>query len=224
MACKTEFSKLFTILDNSNYDIDTPFKKVIKEAVEKAGFCEVVLDGSKTTQKSTKKTTKKTTQKTTKKSAKKGGKKRKVSSYNLFVGHQMKIEKKTMGEAVALWKQLGEKEKLVWKEKADVLNAKEVSSSESSSEEKLDKKSKGKKSEKNRKISGYNLFIGDQIKIEKKTMAEAVGLWKELSEKDRLVWKDEAVVFNLEKENPKKNGKGKGKDDSESDSEATEEM
>ena len=217
MACKTEFSKLFTILDNSDYAIDTPFKKVIKEAVEQAGFCEVVLDVDKSTQKSTKKTTKKTTDKTTKKTQKK----RKVSSYNVFVGHQIKVEGKTMAQAVGLWKELSDKEKLVWKEKADVLNqknAKEVDSEESLSEEKSEKKkSKAKgKGKGDRKTSGYNLFISDQMKKQGKKMAEAVGLWKELSETEKQAWKDKAVVFNSEKEKPEKKGKSNG------DSEATE--
>lgn len=32
------FGKLFTILENTEYDIDTPFKKVITEAIEGVGF------------------------------------------------------------------------------------------------------------------------------------------------------------------------------------------
>ena len=102
MSNSTQFEKLFTILDNSEYALDIPFKKVIREAVENAGFCEE--------ERTTKNTTKKKTQKTTKKGVLKTEKKRKVSSYNLFVGHQIKIEGKTMAQAVPLWKQLGEKE------------------------------------------------------------------------------------------------------------------
>ena len=118
MACNKQFEKLFTILENSNYDIDSPFKKVIKEAIEKAGCFEqpkeMVVEKEV-----------KGTQKGLGKKGGAGGKKRKVSSYNVFVGHQIKIEGKTMAQAVPLWKQLGEKEKLVWKEKADVVNQEE---------------------------------------------------------------------------------------------------
>ena len=38
MARNKQFFKLFTILEHSDYAINTPFKKVIQEAVEKAGF------------------------------------------------------------------------------------------------------------------------------------------------------------------------------------------
>ena len=200
MACNKQFENLFTILDNSKYDIDTPLKKVLQEAVEKAGFCEEV-------KKSVGKKEVKTTKQTTKKSAKKTEKKRKVSSYNLFVGHQMKIEGQTMGEAVPLWKQLGEKEKQIWKDKADILNqenSKEVDSCDDSHEaEKKKSKAKGKGNG-DRKTSGYNLFIGDQMKNKGKKMGEAVGLWKELSEKEKLVWKEKATAWNQAKENPKK--------------------
>ena len=212
MACNKQFEKLFTILDHSDYAIDTPFKKVIQEAVEKAGFCtEEPPKHSKG-----------------KKGVKGEGlpKKRKVSSYNVFVGHQIKIEGKTMAEAVPLWKQLGEKEKLVWKQKADVLNQeekeKENPKGDGKKKEKVNPKgNEKKKSEKIRKTSGYNLFIGHQIKNKGKKMAETVGLWKELSEQEKQVWKDKAIVFNLEKENPKKKG---NLETSASDSEETEEM
>ena len=196
MACNKQFENLFTILDNSQYELDTPFKKVIQEAVEKAGFCEQPKEV-------------KGTQKGLGKKGGKGGKKRKVSSYNAFVGHQIKIEGKTMAQAGPLWKQLGEKEKLVWKEKADLLNQEEEEGKEKGNDKtKENGKDKGKekkKSEKIRKTSGYNLFIGDQIKNRGKKMGEAVTLWKELSEKEKQVWKDKAVIFNQEKEHPKKN-------------------
>ena len=230
MACNKQFENLFTILDNSEYDLDTPFKKVIKEAVEKAGFCD--QEGEAPREQKIQVNKGEGGKKNRKETGKKTEKMRKTSSYNLFVGHQMKNQGKTMGEAVTLWKELGEKEKLVWKEEASVLDLKkemelreenkksqEKSQKKGKSVKKLetksDKKSKGKKSKKNRKTSGYNLFIGDLMKNQGKKLGEAVALWKELSDEDKMVWKEKAVVFNEEKENPQKKGKEESKSDSE---------
>ena len=208
MACNKQFENLFTILDHSNYDIDTPFKKVIQEAVEKAGFCNQKGEETSKGKKGLGKKGGKTEKKTQKNTGKKTQKIRKTSSYNLFVGHQMKNEGQSMGEAVALWKELGEKEKMVWKEKASVLDLEkeaELKEEKKKSQEKSKKKSseksdeKGKQSKKSRKTSGYNLFLGDLMKNKGKKMGEAVGLWNELSDKERLVWKEKAIALNQEK-------------------------
>ena len=75
------------------------------------------------------------------------------------------------------------------------------------------KKSDKKKPSKPRKVSGYNMFIGDQIKTKGKTMKQAVPLWKALSKKEQEVWKAKADQLNKDKINEGKKNRSKQSSD-----------
>lgn len=125
MACNKQFTDLFTLLDNSKYEIDSPFKKVIKEAVEKAGFCEQQKE--MVVEKASKK------EGTKKAKGNKGvgapKKPRKLTGYNLFTRAKMpevkenkEIEgKQRINEIAKMWKGLEQKDRDEWNGKAKEL-------------------------------------------------------------------------------------------------------
>ena len=120
MAINKQFENLFIILDNSEYEINTPFKKVITDAVQKAGFC----DSHKPT------SLPDPPQNVLKKKGAKGEaapkKLRKLSGYNLFMKHTMpqltqdtKIQpKERLGEVAKRWKGLSQNQRDEWNNKA----------------------------------------------------------------------------------------------------------
>ena len=185
-----QLANLFTILDQTQYEIDLPFQKVITEAILAAGFC---VGAEQQAQK--KLVQKKEVQPVIQVPGVKKAKK--VSGYNLFVGDQMKQLKQqgvaqgdTLGKAVGLWKLLPQEEKVEWNNKAKGVNEEKV--------EKVDKVEKGEV--KHRKPSGYNLFTKETMAVVKNNtdipanqrMKEIGKMWKELSETDRDSWKEKA--------------------------------
>ena len=182
MSFETKFEQLFALLNESEYDIDTPFKKVITHAVEGAGFTQLP--------------------KQPKTSKAKGSKGKKSSGYNLFLSAAMKgsvgEEKKSMAEAVSLWQNLTLDEKNEWNEKAKEKNAQGNSSN---GDGMVVKKATKKKSEKGkRKMSGYNLFtrakmaeLKENIEIEAKDRLKEIGRqWKELTKEEQKEWNEQA--------------------------------
>ena len=123
MACNKQFENLFTILDKSNYEINTPFKKVIQEAVEKAGFCDQKVEETDTAQKGKTKENKGVKVKAASK------KPRKLTGYNLFTRAKMpevkaneKIEgKDRIKEIARMWKALDQEGKDKWNAQAKEL-------------------------------------------------------------------------------------------------------
>ena len=120
MACNKQFENLFTILDKSDYEINTPFKKLIQEAVEKAGFCD---------QKGDEATKAKKGQSKGNKGEGAPKKPRKLTGYNLFTRAKMpevkanqEIEgKDRIREIARMWKALDQKGKEEWNGKAKEL-------------------------------------------------------------------------------------------------------
>ena len=180
MEFKTQFETLFTLLNESEYEINSPFKKLIKDAVEGAGFTQLP---------------KQVIEKQPKTSKAKGSKGKKLSGYNLFLSAAMKglvdEEKKSMADAVSLWQNLSDEEKIEWKDKAKIHN-------EGASEglDKPAKKSGGGK----RKPSGYNLFtkakmveLKENVEIGAKDRLKEIGKqWKELTQEERDEWNVQA--------------------------------
>lgn len=78
-----------------------------------------------------------------------------------------------------------------------------ISSSSSSEEDDDDKKNK-----KNTKLTGYNIFMSQQMKNNGKSMKEAVSLYQQLSDDEKQKFK---VIANKKNaNNNKKNGKANG--------------
>ena len=190
MSFDAQFQTLFNILDEQ-IELDSPFKKVIKQAVEGAGFTQLPkqVGGFPHTPLESK----------IKKGANGGVPRgKKLSGYNLFISAAMKgevaDEKLGMGEAVALWKALGDDSKQEWNEKAKQHNETSTGG-DVVKPTKTTKKSKGK-----RKPSGYNLFTKAkmaELKQDESILAgdrlKTIGtMWKKLEPEERAEWNAEA--------------------------------
>ena len=177
------FETLFLQLDLSQYEIDENFKQVIKDAIEKSGFCQPTVMEQKV------KIVKKTLQQK---------KPHKVSGYNLFMKDTMKQlalagvpQTDCMNEAVQLWKGLSVEEKGIWNNKAKIVNEDKVVEVEVTPVEVVPEKKK-------KKPIGYNLFtkakMGQLTDIPSKDRMKEIGkLWKELSEEQKGEWKSKVL-------------------------------
>ena len=177
MSFDKQFEQLFAILNESQYLIDSPFKKVIEQAVQGSGFCSQQPKTSKAIGYKAK-----------------GSKGKKSSGYNLFLSAAMKGEiydaKQSMTEAVSLWQNLTMDEKNHWNDKAKEKNAQNITSS---GDEVVIKKATKKKTEKGKRpMSGYNLFtkvkmaeLKENKEIEAKDRLKEIGKqWKELTKEE----------------------------------------
>jgi hypothetical protein len=118
---------------------------------------------------------------------KKEKKEKKMSGYNLFMREKMKNEKLPMKEAVGLCKQMIQEEKEMWNEKVKVKNG------EVKKVEVVDQK----KEKKEKKWSGYTLFMSKKMKEDKLPMKEAVGLWKQMTQDEKNLWNEKVKEKNL---------------------------
>ena len=106
------------------------------------------------------------------------------SGYNIFLSEKMGKEKMEMGDAVQAWKQLTEEEKGVWNQKAKELKPFAQVEQKTS----VETKKRIDVVKKPRKKSGYSIFMSSRMKDDRMKMDEAVWLWKQLTEEDRLFW------------------------------------
>jgi hypothetical protein len=124
-----------------------------------------------------------------------GGKTKKLSGYNVFMKEKM-AELKTqgvasgerMGKVATLWKALKDEEKATWKAKADGLNPTAAVATKSA-------KASGPK-----KLSGYQLYVKEQMAVVKNNasiaakdrMTEIGKTWKALSDAQKAEYKAKA--------------------------------
>ena len=192
MSFEKQFETLFTLLNESEYDINSPFKKVIKDAVEGSGFCSEPKQVGGFPHNPLESKIKKGAN---------GGVPRgkKLSGYNLFLSGAMKgalyDAKQSMTEAVSLWQNLTQEEKDKWNEKAKNHNEQGDVDAQNPPKKPGKKSAKGK-----RKPSGYNLFtkakmveLKENAEIEAKDRLKEIGRqWKELTQEERDEWNVQA--------------------------------
>ena len=189
------FETLFLQLDESQYEIDENFKQVIKDAIEKSGFCQSIPVKQVKTVKTVKQV--KSEEVVLKKT-------KKMSGYNLFMKETMKQlavsgvpQTECMNEAVQLWKGLSVEEKGIWNNKVKLVNEeKVVELNQVTIKEVLPVE--GVPEKKKKKLTGYNLFtkskMGELKDIPSKDRMKEIGkLWKELSVEQKGEWKSKVL-------------------------------
>lgn len=142
------------------------------------------------------------------------GKTKKLSGYNVFMKEKM-AELKTqdvpsterMGRVSAMWKEMGDTDKAVWKTKADNFNG-EVASAGAGAGAAPKARSRAKTSTAKasggaRKLSGYQVFMKEKMAELKSDpsipstgrMGVVASQWKQMSDAEKETWKAKASTM-----------------------------